>query len=95
MIDGDDGRPGLPLCPQQGATASSRRSRRPRRGLDVVIANPGFVIGPGDVNRVSSWPIEEYLRGRLRFTVTGGLSYVDARDVVAGHLLVEEQGRRR
>jgi dihydroflavonol-4-reductase len=64
------------------------------RGLDVVIANPGFVIGPGDVHRVSSWPVEEYLRGLLRFTVPGGLSYVDGRDVVAGLLLLEERGRR-
>jgi dihydroflavonol-4-reductase len=62
-------------------------------GLDVVIVNPGFVIGPGDVNRVSSWPVEEYLRGRLRFTVDGGLSYVDARDVADGHLLAEEHGQ--
>lgn len=61
-------------------------------GLDVVVVNPGFVIGPGDVNRVSSWPVEEYLRGRLRFTVDGGLSYVDARDVAAGHLLAEQRG---
>ena len=59
----------------------------------MVITNPGFVIGPGDVHRVSSWPVEEYLRGRLRFTVDGGLSYVDARDVVTGHLLAEERGR--
>ena len=26
-------------------------------GLDVVIANPGFLLGPGDVNRVSTWPV--------------------------------------
>ena len=51
------------------------------------------MIGPGDVHRVSSWPVEEYLRGRLRFTVDGGLSYVDARDIVVGHLLAEERGR--
>jgi dihydroflavonol-4-reductase len=42
---------------------------------------------------VSSWPVEEYLRGRLHFTVPGGLSYVDARDVVTGHMLAEERGR--
>jgi dihydroflavonol-4-reductase len=62
--------------------------------LDVVVANPGFVIGPGDVNRVSSWSVEEYLRGRLRFTVPGGLSYVDVRDVAAGLVAVEERGAR-
>jgi dihydroflavonol-4-reductase len=51
------------------------------------------VIGPGDVYRVSSWAVEEYLRGWLRFTVPGGLSYVDARDIVMGHLQAEERGR--
>jgi len=42
---------------------------------------------------VSSWPIEEYLRGVLRFVVRGGLSYVDSRDVGAGMLQAEERGR--
>ena len=58
----------------------------------MVVVNPGFVIGPGDVHRVSSWPIEEYLRGVVRFMVRGGLSYVDVRDVAAGHLLAEQRG---
>jgi dihydroflavonol-4-reductase len=58
------------------------------------VVNPGFVIGPGDVHRVSSWPVEEYVRGTLRFTVPGGLSYVDVRDVVAGALAADERGRR-
>ena len=53
-------------------------------GQDVVVANPGFVIGAGDVNRISTFVVEEYLRGILRTTVAGGLSSVDARDVVDG-----------
>jgi len=61
-------------------------------GQDVVIACPGFVIGAGDVNRISTFTVEQYLRGTLRFTVPGGLSYVDARDVVAGLLLLEDAG---
>lgn len=92
LLDGDDGRGDFrygrtKAAGEQAALAAAAD------GLDVVIANPGFVIGPGDVHRVSSWPVEEYLRGRLRFTVDGGLSYVDVRDVVAGHLLAEERGR--
>jgi dihydroflavonol-4-reductase len=92
LLDGDDGRGDFrygrtKAAGEQAALAAAAE------GLDVVIANPGFVIGPGDVHRVSSWPVEEYLRGRLRFTVDGGLSYVDVRDVVAGHLLAEEHGR--
>lgn len=91
MIHGDDGRPDFRYA-RSKALGELEAIKAAENGLDVVIVNPGFVIGPGDVNRVSSWPIEEYLRGRLRFTVTGGLSYVDARDVVAGHLLAEEKG---
>src|SRR6478736_3862948 len=82
MIDGDDGRPDFRYARSKAAG-----------GLDVVVANPGFAIGPGDVHRVSSWPVEEYLRGRLRFTIDGGLSYVDTRDIATGLLLTEERGR--
>ena len=41
-------------------------------GADVVVANPGFLIGPGDVRRVSTWPIDAYLSGKLRFTTAAG-----------------------
>jgi dihydroflavonol-4-reductase len=92
LIDGDDGRPDFrygrtKAAGEQAALAAAAA------GVDVVITNPGFAIGPGDVHRVSSWPVEEYLRGRLRFTVPGGLSYVDARDVAVGHLLAEDRGK--
>ena len=50
------------------------------------------MIGAGDVNRISTFTIEQYLRGTLRFTIPGGLSYVDARDVVEGLLLLEGAG---
>ena len=92
MIDGDDGRPDFRYA-RSKAHGELEAIKAAETGLDVVIVNPGFVIGPGDVNRVSSWPIEEYLRGRLRFTVTGGLSYVDSRDVALGMLLAEEHGQ--
>ena len=36
------------------------------KGVDVVIANPGFLLGPGDVHRISTWPIDAYLSGKLR-----------------------------
>jgi nucleoside-diphosphate-sugar epimerase len=35
------------------------------RGTDIVVANPGFLIGPGDVYRVSTWAIGRYLQGTL------------------------------
>lgn len=63
------------------------------RGVDVVVANPGFLLGPGDVHRVSTWPVSAYLTGRLRFTTRGGLSLVDARDVAAGLVRLAARGR--
>lgn len=62
-------------------------------GADVVIANPGFLIGPGDVHRVSTWPIDAYLSGKLRVTTRGGLAFTDARDVAAGLVVLADQGR--
>ncbi|HEY0386835.1 MAG TPA: NAD-dependent epimerase/dehydratase family protein [Gaiellales bacterium] len=92
LLDGDDGRGDFRYA-RSKARGEEHALTAAREGLDVVIVNPGFVLGPGDVHRVSAWPIEEYLRGLLRFTVHGGLSYVDVRDVAAGHLLAEERGR--
>jgi nucleoside-diphosphate-sugar epimerase len=64
-----------------------------RAGADVVVANPGFFLGPGDVHRVSTWPVHRYLQGVLRFSAPGGLSFVDARDVAAGLVTLGEKGR--
>ena len=92
MIDGDDGRPDFRYA-RAKAAGEQLALEAAADGLDVVVANPGFAIGPGDVHRVSSWPVEEYLRGRLRFTIDGGLSYVDTRDIAPGLMLTEERGR--
>ncbi len=62
-------------------------------GQDVVVVCPAFVIGAGDVNEISTFAIRQYLSGALRFTTAGGLSYVDARDVVDGILAAEARGR--
>jgi nucleoside-diphosphate-sugar epimerase len=58
-----------------------------------VVANPGFLIGPGDVHQVSTWSIRRYLEGTLRFHAPGGLSVVDARDVAAGLVALAALGR--
>jgi dihydroflavonol-4-reductase len=62
-------------------------------GRDVVVANPGFLIGPGDVYRVSTWSVQRYLQGTLRFHAPGGLSFVDARDVALGLVALADCGR--
>lgn len=80
-----------PLSKHQGEAAALRAAAD---GLDVVVCCPAFVIGAGDVNRVSTFPVDLYMKGQLRFTVAGGLNYVDARDVVEGLLLAEAKGQR-
>jgi nucleoside-diphosphate-sugar epimerase len=64
-----------------------------REGANAVIANPGFLLGPGDVYRVSTWPVFAYLAGRLRFTTAGGLAFTDARDVAQGLVALARLGR--
>jgi dihydroflavonol-4-reductase len=61
-------------------------------GQDIVVACPGFLLGAGDVNRINTFVVEEYLRGYLRTTVAGGLSSVDVRDVAEGLVAVARQG---
>jgi dihydroflavonol-4-reductase len=63
------------------------------RGLDAVVANPGFLLGPGDVHRVSTWPVHRYLQGTLRIHTSGGLSVADARDVAAGLVALADRGK--
>jgi dihydroflavonol-4-reductase len=63
------------------------------RGRDVVVACPGFLLGPGDVYGVSTWPVRRYLQGTLRIHERGGLSHVDARDVAVGLVALADRGR--
>lgn len=62
-------------------------------GQDVVIANPGHVLGAGDVNAISTFHVKKILSGELRMTLTGGITYVDVRDVVQGIQQVLAQGQ--
>lgn len=62
-------------------------------GCDVVVVNPGFVLGSGDVNRVSTFMVDLYLRGLLRVVIDGGLSFVHVDDVAAGIAAAAERGR--
>ena len=63
-------------------------------GRDVVIANPSYIIGPGDSRGGTTWPIRDYVRGRLRFVTSGGLCLVDVRDVALGLVAVAERGKK-
>ncbi len=62
-------------------------------GQDVVVTNPGFALGAGDVYRTSTFIVWRYLQGSLRIHTAGGLSFVHAADVAAGLVAAAERGR--
>lgn len=66
-------------------------------GLDVVMVNPGVVIGNGEGRNAPGSSSNEVLqliyRGSLPFCPDGGTGYVDVRDVVDAHIAAWEKGR--
>ena len=85
----------LPLLAVEGAgrgAGAGGGRRRPRRGggQPRLRDRPGrrhTACRPGRSRSTCA--------GVVRFMVRGGLSYVDVRDVAAGHLLAEQRGRLR
>jgi dihydroflavonol-4-reductase len=62
------------------------------KGLDVVIVNPTFVLGPDDPTRTSMGLVRRFCLGQIPAYVAGALNVVDVRDVATGHLLADEKG---
>lgn len=62
------------------------------RGLEAVIVNPTFVLGPGGGRGSSMGLIRRFLLRRIPAFVDGGLNIVDVRDVATGHLLADAEG---
>ena len=63
------------------------------RGLEVVIVNPSFVLGP-DAPRGSSMDlVRRFLLRRIPAYVEGALNVVDVRDVAQGQLLADHKGK--
>ena len=54
--------------------------RATEEGMDVIIINPGFIIGPGDTNKSSTEAFGVLKKGNSWFT-NGVIGYVDVRDV--------------
>jgi dihydroflavonol-4-reductase len=65
-------------------------------GLDAVIVNPTFALGPslGNTTSLSIELIRKFLQRRIPAYVDGGLNIVDVRDVATGHLLADASGRK-
>jgi dihydroflavonol-4-reductase len=61
-------------------------------GLDVVIVNPTFVLGPEDPKGTSMALVKRFLLRAIPVYVDGGLNISDVRDVAEGHILADERG---
>jgi dihydroflavonol-4-reductase len=60
---------------------------------DVVVTNPGFLVGPHDYGPTDMGRYcLRFWKGRLPLALPGGLCLADARDVARGHLLAAEHG---
>jgi len=73
--------------------AEGEAMRLAAHGLPLVVVNPCFVFGPGDVNRGSTSLVRRFLLGRIPVYVDGGINVVDVDDVARGHLLADEKGK--
>ena len=66
-----------------------------RDGLEAVIVNPTFPVGPGDIKPTPTGAvIRDFLDGRIPAYVDTGMNVVDVDDVAQGHLLALERGQR-
>ena len=62
-------------------------------GRDVVVVNPGYLVGPEDSEgSVMGKVCVRFWKGRMPVCPPGGLNLADVRDVAAGHLLAAERG---
>ena len=62
------------------------------QGLPVVVVNPCYVFGAGDVYARATGIVRRFMLGRIPADVPGGLNVVDVADVARGHLLADERG---
>lgn len=68
-----------------------------KRGNDIVILNPGYMLGPGAFNNskiTSSALILSFCHNKYPFYINGGHSFCDVRDVAKVHVAALTRGRR-
>jgi dihydroflavonol-4-reductase len=85
------GRFGLPYVNAMHE-AEGEAMRLAAHGLPVVVVNPTYVFGRGDVYRSSTEIVRRFLRREIPAYVDGTINVVDVEDVAAGHLLADELG---
>lgn len=61
--------------------------------LPIVVVNPSLILGPGDDRNSSTRDIALFLEGQILAIPSGGLNFVDVRDVAAGLIAAVRSGR--
>ena len=74
--------------------AEEEVARAVGEGLDAVLVSPSVVLGPGAGPRNSSTLVLAVAGRRIPFVPPGGVNCIGIDDVVSGHLLALERGRR-
>ena len=89
-----------PLGNDQGCTYTITKREAERviqdeisQGLDAVIVNPSFMLGPWDWKPSSGRMLLEVARGKALLAPRGYFSVCDVRDVAAGILSAIDRGR--
>jgi dihydroflavonol-4-reductase len=72
--------------------AEGEAFRLAARGLPLVVVNPAYVFGRGDVYGRATSIVRRFMLGRIPAYVPGALNVVDVQDVARGHLLADERG---
>jgi dihydroflavonol-4-reductase len=63
------------------------------RGLWAVIVNPSVVVGERDIHFHGGQMIRDIKKGRIPFSIRGGMNVVYVGDVVQGHISAAIRGR--
>ncbi len=86
---------GMPECPYVLTKRDAERvvHAEVARGLDAVIVNPVFMLGPWDWKPSSGRMLVEVAAGKGLFAPPGANDFVDVRDVAGGILAAAERGR--
>jgi dihydroflavonol-4-reductase len=86
------GRLGIPYINSKHE-AEGEAFRLAAKGLPLVVVNPAYVLGRGDVYGRATTIVRRFMLGRIPAYVPGALNVVDVNDVARGHLLADERGQ--
>lgn len=65
----------------------------PKLGLELVVVNPSLLLGPGDRRGSSTMDVRRFLCNEIPAVPSGGVNFVDVRDVATACAAAMERGR--